>query len=164
MRGGKKRPACPACGFVYFQNPSPTVSILIQQGGRFLLGRRMGEPCQGKWALPSGYIEYEDDFIAAAVREAKEETGLDVEVTSILNVVSSFYSPRFHFLGLYLSAVVLGGELDARDDLQDVAWFLLAGPLPEMAYCEDLEAIRLVRLDTARSLAVELRHNHPQKE
>ena len=157
-RGGKKRPTCTKCGFVQFHNPSPAVSILIVQAGQFLLGRRTAEPRGGKWAFPSGYIEFDDNFLAAAVREAKEETGLDVEISSILNVVSSYYSPRFHFLGLYLAAKVLGGELDSPDDLADVAWFPLSGPLPDMAYQEDLEALRLYRLNPQHGLQVDIKH------
>jgi 8-oxo-dGTP diphosphatase len=155
MHGGKKRPACPACGFVHFHNPSPVISILIHQDERFILGRRKNEPMKGKWAIPSGYIEFNDNFLATAVQEAKEETGLEVKVTSILNVVSSFYSPDFHFLGLYFSAEVTGGELKSTDDMDDVSWYPLAGPLPDMAYAEDLEAIRLFRLDPSHCLRVE---------
>ncbi|MBN1580295.1 MAG: NUDIX hydrolase [Anaerolineae bacterium] len=109
--GHKQRPTCPDCGFVQYQNPAPTISILIIDQGRVLLGKRRGHPGRGTWALPSGYIEYEDNFITAAIREAKEETGLDIEILSILNVVSSFVSPRFHFLGVYLVARILGGNL-----------------------------------------------------
>ena len=44
--------------------------------------RRANEPGKGKWATPSGYIEFEDDYLSTAAREAKEETGLDVELQS----------------------------------------------------------------------------------
>jgi ADP-ribose pyrophosphatase YjhB (NUDIX family) len=108
-----------------------------------LLGRRGGHPGRGTWALPSGYVEYEDDFLATAVRESKEETGLDVRVRSILNVVSSFVSPRFHFLGIYVAAEVAGGELAAGDDLEEVQWVPLLGPLPELGFPEDQHAIEL---------------------
>jgi len=73
------------------------------------LGKRGGHPGKGTWSLPSGYIEYEDDFLTTAIREMKEETGLDVEVSSIINVVSSFVAPGFHFLGIYVVAHVVGG-------------------------------------------------------
>ena len=117
--------------------------MLIVEGDQVLLGKRGGDPGQGTWSLPSGYIEYEDDFLTTAIREAKEETGLDVEVWSLINVVSSFVSPRFHFLGLYVTAQVVGGELAAGDDLEAVAWFPVAGPLPEMGFEEDATIIEL---------------------
>jgi ADP-ribose pyrophosphatase YjhB (NUDIX family) len=154
-RGGLARPSCPACGFVHYRNPAPAVSILIADHERLLLGLRKGEPRKGFWALPSGYIEFEDDFIAAAAREAREETGLEIKVTAILNVASSFYSPRFHFLGIYLAGEVTGGQLAAGDDLAEVGWFPLAGLLPVMAFAEDVEAIRLFCRKDFRPLPVE---------
>lgn len=147
------RLACPQCGFVHYQNPAPAVSVLIVKGDRVLLGRRAGEPGKGKWATPSGYIEFEDDYLATAGREAKEETGLEVKITAILNVASSFLSPRYHFFGVYLLAEAVGGELAAGDDMLEVAWFSPAGPLPELAFEEDAEILQryaqgsLARLD-----------------
>ena len=141
-RGGRLRPTCPQCGFVHFRNPAPAVSVLVVDGERVLLGLRRGEPGAGQWAIPSGYVEYEDDFLSTAVREAREETGLDVEPEAIVNVVSSFLSPRYHFLAVYVAARVLGGTLAAGDDLAAVEWFPLGGPLPEMAFQEDVDALQ----------------------
>lgn len=137
------RPACPNCGFVQYRNPAPTVSVLVVDQDRILLGKRGGEPGRGTWALPSGYVEYDDDFLTTAVQEVKEETGLDVELCRLINVVSSFISPRFHFLGIYFAARVVGGEIEAGDDLREVAWFPLQGPLPEMGFEEDVAAIEM---------------------
>lgn len=141
--GHRLRPTCPGCGFVQYRNPAPTVSILIVDNDRVLLGKRGGDPGEGTWSLPSGYIEYEDDFLTTAIREAKEETGLDIEVRSVINVVSSFVSPKFHFLGVYVTAHVVGGELVAGDDLKAVAWFPVVGPLPEMGFEEDVGIIEM---------------------
>jgi ADP-ribose pyrophosphatase YjhB (NUDIX family) len=141
--GGKSRPTCPSCGFVQHRNPAPTVSVLVVDGERVLLGKRGGEPGKGTWSLPSGYIEYEDDFLSTARREAKEETGLEVEVGSVINVVSSFVTPRYHFLGIYVAARAVGGELEAGDDLEAVEWFPVGGPLPEMGFEEDVRIIEL---------------------
>jgi 8-oxo-dGTP diphosphatase len=159
-QGYEPRPTCPTCGFVHFRNPFPTVSILVVQGERVLLGKRAGHPGAGKWAIPSGYIEYGDDFVSAAVREAKEETGLDVEIRSIVNVVSSFVSPRFHFLGIYLLAGVVGGEPAAGDDLALMDWFPLAGPLPEMGFQEDADVIAWYATHKAAGLPVDLEFTH----
>jgi 8-oxo-dGTP diphosphatase len=148
-RDHKLRPTCPGCGFVQYRNPAPTVSILVMEGDQVLLGRRGGPPGRGTWSLPSGYVEYEDDFLTAALREVKEETGLDVELCSLVNVVSSFVSPRYHFLGLYLAARVVGGALEAGDDLTAVEWFPLSGPLPEMGFQEDVEIIQMVAQEFA---------------
>ncbi|HEX9840683.1 MAG TPA: NUDIX domain-containing protein [Anaerolineales bacterium] len=138
----KIRPLCPNCGFIYFRNPFPTVSVLVTHNNKILLGKRLGEPGKGRWALPSGYIEFEDDFLSAAIREVKEETGLDIEIVSILNVQSAFLPLEFHFLGIYLLAQVRGGRLNPEDDLEDVNWFSLSGTLPEMAFPPDVDLIQ----------------------
>ena len=122
-----------------------------------------GNPGKGTWALPSGYVEYEDDFLSTAVREVQEETGLEVGIESIVQVMSSFVSPRFHFLGLYLAARVLGGTLQAGDDLEAVEWFPLAGPLPEMGFPEDVEAIRLYAEDGSVGLPVDPDYATPKE-
>jgi 8-oxo-dGTP diphosphatase len=153
--GHKLRPTCPSCGFVQHRNPAPTVSILIADGDRVLLGKRGGKPGKGTWSLPSGYIEYEDDFLTTAIREAKEETGLDIEICSIINVVSSFVSPRFHFLGIYLVARVVGGEPVAGDDLEAVDWFPMSGPLPEMGFQEDVHIIELYAKKEFKGLPID---------
>ena len=139
--GHKQRSVCPSCGFIRFRNPAPAISLLIVQDDQVLLGKRGGEPGRGKWSTPSGYIEYEDDFLTTAIREAKEETGLDVELKSIIQVVSSFVSPGYHFLAVYLLAGVIGGELMAGDDLEEVAWFPLSGPWPELGFQEDVDVL-----------------------
>ena len=90
----RPRPTCSSCGYVQHRNPAPTVSVLVVEGERVLLGKRGGHPGKGTWSLPSGYVDYEEDFITAALRETREETGLVVEVCSVLNLVSSFVSPR----------------------------------------------------------------------
>lgn len=152
------RRTCPHCGYVQHMNPAPSVSVLVVEGDSVLLGRRGGEPGRGTWSLPSGYIEYEDDFLSTAIREAKEETGLDVELCGILNVLSSFVSPQYHFLGIYLLARVVGGELRAGDDLEAVAWYPLAGPLPAMGFQEDVDVIAMYAAGRHEGLPVDERY------
>jgi ADP-ribose pyrophosphatase YjhB (NUDIX family) len=136
-KGGQPRPACPKCGFVQYRNPVPGVVIVIEKDGQVLLGRRAGGFGKGMWGLPQGYIEFDEDYLTAAIREVKEETGLDVEIRSIINVVSNFLSPRLHTLAIVLLAGVKGGDLCACDDLDAIEWFPLSGPLPEMAFEAD---------------------------
>ena len=136
-KGGRHRPTCPDCHFVQFKNPFPGAVVLIEKDGQVLLGRRSGSYAAGKWGLPQGFIEFDEDFLTAAIREVKEETGLDVEIRSIISVVSNFLSPRLHTLAIVLLARVVGGGLHAADDLEAVDWFPLSGPLPKMAFEAD---------------------------
>ena len=141
-KGGVQRPACPNCGFVQFRNPVPGVVVVIEKDGQVLLGRRAGGFGKGKWGLPQGYIEFDEDFLTAAIREVKEETGLEVEIQSIINVVSNKLSPSLHTLAIVLLAGVVAGELCACDDLETLEWFPQSGPLPEMAFEADEFIIR----------------------
>ena len=120
-----------------FRNPAPGAVVLIERDGQVLLGRRSASYGAGQWSLPMGFIEYDEDYLTAAIREVKEETGLDVEIRSILSVVSNFLSPGLHTLAIVLLARVVGGELRAGDDLEAAQWYPLSGPLPEMAFEAD---------------------------
>jgi 8-oxo-dGTP diphosphatase len=140
------RQTCPGCGFIHFRNPAPTVSLLIIDGNQVLLGKRSKLPKKDKWATPSGYIEFNEDFLTTAIREAKEETNLDIEVVEILEVTDSFFPPEQHFLNIYFLAHVIGGRLQAGDDMDELHWFPLAGPLPEMAFEEDVDLIEHFRI------------------
>ena len=154
-KGGKQRPACAACGFVQYQNPLPGVVVLVEREGTVLLGRRTGGYGAGRWGLPQGYVEHDEDFLTAAIREVKEETGLDVEIRSIINVVSNLLSPGLHTLAIVLRAGVVGGELRAGDDLESLAWVPLSGPLPEMAFEADTMIIERVQKKLEQELPVD---------
>lgn len=137
------RPRCQACGFVLFMNPYPTVSLLIlADDGRFLLARRGPSSFRPNlWCLPGGFIEWEEDFLTAARREALEETGLVVVIDSILSVHSSFLGPNIHPLNLALLAHPIGGEAKGGDDIDLVAWFRPGEPLPRLAFETDAHLI-----------------------
>ena len=141
QKGGRQRPACPKCGFVQYRNPVPGVVVVIEREGAVLLGKRRAGFGAGKWGLPQGYVEFDEDYLTAAIREVKEETGLDVEIRTILNVVSNLLSPELHTLGIVLLAGIVGGELRAGDDLEALQWVPLTGPLPEMAFEADEQVI-----------------------
>ncbi|MGJ3522462.1 NUDIX domain-containing protein [Nitratidesulfovibrio sp. D1] len=126
------RVPCPHCGgsVVMYRNPAPTVDILIHEPGRgIVLIRRRNEP--PGWALPGGFIDYGESAEAAAVREAREETGLDVELTGLVGVYSEpGRDPRHHTLSVVYAARVRGGTGAvpvtgpvAGDDAADARFF-----------------------------------------
>jgi ADP-ribose pyrophosphatase YjhB (NUDIX family) len=110
------------------KNPVPTVDIIIEvEGGIVLIERK--NPPHG-WAIPGGFVDYGETVEAAAVREAKEETGLDVTLTHLLGVYSDpSRDPRLHTI----STVFVGaadGQPVADDDAADAGVFT-AETLPE---------------------------------
>jgi len=138
----KRRLYCPACGFVQYQNPVPAAAVTIVQDGRILLVKRAVEPRKGLWSLPAGFLEIDESVEQCAVRELKEETNLDVELTGLLAVYSVFDDPRYICLLVVYSGKILGGELKCGDDASAARFFPLSA-LPEMAFHVHRRAIAL---------------------
>ncbi len=130
---GRVREVCSACGFVLYRNPVPGVGVLVEMDDGIVLIRRGQPPFEGEWALPAGYIEADESAEQAAVRECKEETGLDVELLELFGVYSFPEGPVQPGIIIFYRARPVDGELRAGDDAQDVSVFLsdeLPDPLP----------------------------------
>jgi ADP-ribose pyrophosphatase YjhB (NUDIX family) len=81
------------------------------------------EPWQGRWYIPSGFVEYGDDVEETARREVREETGLLVELGPLSGVYSYFDDPRQNGIIVLYRALIVGGALEAGDDAAEVAFF-----------------------------------------
>jgi ADP-ribose pyrophosphatase YjhB (NUDIX family) len=114
---------CPHCGkeVERYRNPFPTVDIIIEvEGGIVLIQRR--NPPYG-WALPGGFVDYGESLETAAVREAKEETSLDIELISQLGAYSDpKRDPRHHTISVVFQARAKGRACPA-DDAIDIDIF-----------------------------------------
>jgi len=110
---------CPNCGSKVptYKNPVPTVDIIIElDRGIVLIERR--NPPHG-WALPGGFVDYGESFEMAAIREAKEETGLTVELTRQFHTYSDpTRDPRRHTASTVFIAQSQGQPVGADDALQ----------------------------------------------
>src|SRR5690242_19964708 len=85
-RGGRLRPACPDCGWVYYARPATGAAVLVTRGDEILLVQRAHPPYLAEWMLPAGFVEYGEFAEDTAVREALEETGLVVRLTGLFGV------------------------------------------------------------------------------
>lgn len=136
--GGRVRPACPACGLVVYEDPKLAVAVLIEQDGRLLLGRRgPTSSAAGKWSFPAGFVDRGERVEAAAQREVREETGLDVRLDRLLGLYSAAGDPVV--LAVY-AATALAGALAPADDLIELAFFPVDG-LPEPAFAHDRQIV-----------------------
>ncbi|MBW4439551.1 MAG: GNAT family N-acetyltransferase [Pleurocapsa minor GSE-CHR-MK-17-07R] len=123
VEGGRLRKACDNCGYIHFVNPVPAVGIVIEADDGLVLIRRNHPPHKGQWALPSGFVEEDEGAEDAAIREAKEETGLDVELVELFGVNSFPEGPPLSGIMIFYRARVLGGEVKGGDDALEAKVF-----------------------------------------
>lgn len=84
----RERHWCAACGRIHYVNPTPVAAVLPVHEGRVLLLRRAIAPRAGTWVFPGGFIEWGETAEQAAVREAREEAGIDVTLAGVIGVYS----------------------------------------------------------------------------
>jgi len=112
----------------YPENPLIGVGAVIVQDGRALLIRRGQPPLLGEWSLPGGVLECGETLRDAARREAREETGLMVEVSEMLGVYERVIHDddgrvRYHYVLIDFLCRPAGGEMKAGSDAAEVGWF-----------------------------------------
>jgi 8-oxo-dGTP diphosphatase len=127
---------CPKCGeeVPVFRNPVPTVDIVIEVPGRGIVLIERRNPPLG-WALPGGFVDYGESFDQAAVREAREETGLEVTLTAMLGVYSRpDRDPRQHTAStVFVAEAETPQDLEGADDASRAGVFQ-PGEWPSLAF------------------------------
>ena len=119
----KEQLLCPHCGksVASYRNPLPTVDIIIELADGIVLIKRKNPPFG--WALPGGFVDYGESLEAAAVREAREETSLDVRLVSQLGAYSDpRRDPRHHTISVVFVAEA-DGRPRAADDAAEIGVF-----------------------------------------
>ena len=121
---GRERVRCERCAFVLYENPScAAAGMVIDTDGRVLLVRRAIEPFRGFWALPAGYQEVDEAPALTAVREVFEESGIEVEVIELIDLVFvPTHAVKPANLAVYLCRPI-GGVLRRGEDTLEAAWF-----------------------------------------
>jgi ADP-ribose pyrophosphatase YjhB (NUDIX family) len=132
------RPVCPACNFVHFRDPKVAVIALVTWQGQVLLIQRGVDPMKGKWALPGGYMDAGEMPADALKRELREEVGLEIEVSALLDIFP-MAGP-----GVFNSGIVLAYRahlndegmptLCCDDDVCEAGWFAADAVPDDLAF------------------------------
>lgn len=120
--------------------PLVGVGAIIIEGNRVVLVKRAHPPIQGQWSIPGGVLEVGELVREAAIREAREETGLIVEPGELLGVYDRILRNekrvQYHYVLVDFLCRPVGGELQAASDAAEVRWFTRE-ELPGLKLAED---------------------------
>lgn len=105
---GREHPVCSGCRFVFYLPPKVVACTLPVCEGRLLLTRRAIDPAKGLWTFPGGFVDWGEDVREGALRETREEVGLDVELGELLGVYSYAGAPVV--IVVFMAAVPDGAE------------------------------------------------------
>lgn len=107
-------------------NPVPAVGVVCLRGEAVLLIRRGTPPRAGEWSLPGGRIEPGERAMDAALRELREETGVEAEITGLIDVVDGLFPEAGrHYLLIDYAARWVSGEPVAGDDALEARFVAL---------------------------------------
>lgn len=139
--GEPERLVCAACEFVFYLDPKVAVATIVtDEKGHILLVRRAIEPGYGKWVIPGGYVDRGEEVHVAAIRETREECGIDARLDRLLNIYS--YAGRVPVLIVY-AATMLGGCLACDDEGLEARFFEPSTiPWDDLAFRSTHEALR----------------------
>jgi ADP-ribose pyrophosphatase YjhB (NUDIX family) len=133
---------CSPCDRVFYHNPIPAAGGIIMRGGRVLLVRRRYAPQAGKWTFPAGFLEYFEAPQTCAVREIREETGLETETVDIFGVYAGDDDPRHTAILVLYRMQVTGGNLTPGDDASEACYFSPEEVPQEIAFEAHRTALR----------------------
>jgi ADP-ribose pyrophosphatase YjhB (NUDIX family) len=119
---GKPVPVCPRCGAVHWIDPKLAAGCLITRDERVLLVKRSIEPGYGTWVFPGGHVDRGETVEEAALRETREEAGVDAALDGLIGLYS--YPGRPVVIAVFRAHLVPGSpEAAAGDETLEVGWF-----------------------------------------
>lgn len=123
--------------------PVPAVGVVCLKGDQVLLIRRGKPPRMGEWSLPGGRIEPGERAVDAALRELREETGVDAHILGLIDVIDGIFPEAGrHYVLIDYAAEWRGGEVVAGDDAVDAAFLSADAAMAVVAWDETRRVIR----------------------
>lgn len=125
-RGGNHL-KCQDCDYSYFVNQAPTDGVIIfNSEGKVIMAKRKFEPKKGTWQSIGGFVGLDESLEEAAVREAKEELGVNIEIDNYLGSFPEIYEfggVAVPFLAIYFTAKIIDGDPIPNDDVAEIGYF-----------------------------------------
>ncbi len=138
---GKERQVCSQCREVFYENPLPAATVILPGRNReILLVKRAKEPFKDMWCFPIGFAEVGESIEDAALRELKEETGVDGKIIQLIDVSSHKNHLYGDLLIVSFEAEKVGGKEEPGDDASDCRYFPVKS-LPKLAFDSQARAI-----------------------
>jgi 8-oxo-dGTP diphosphatase len=111
----------------YPDRPIVAVGAAVCRDGRVLVIQRGREPSRGVWTVPGGAVHLGESMRAAAVREVREECGIEIEVGRVVGILDNVVRDensaiRYHYAIVDFAARYVSGDLHISDELMDAAW------------------------------------------
>lgn len=108
-----KRPVCNRCGYIFYLDPKLVACAIIQIDLGIVLLKRAMDPEKGKWVVPGGYVDRGEVVEDAAIRETREECGINIKVDRLLGVYSY---PGIEDIVIFYTGIYKSGKLIAGDE------------------------------------------------
>lgn len=130
------------------RRPVPAAGVVCVRDGEVLLIRRGTPPRLGEWSLPGGRIEWGESVQACALRELREETGVEAELAGLIDVVDGLFAveggePARHYVLIDYAARWVSGEPVAGDDAAEARFFPAEEALALVDWDETRRVIKL---------------------
>jgi ADP-ribose pyrophosphatase YjhB (NUDIX family) len=140
---GKQRDYCQQCNTIFYENPLPVASsIVVNENRQVLLVKRKKDPYRDMWCLPIGFAEVDEEVHSAALRELREEAGVEGEIVRLIDVdtVDNYF---YGSLAIVTYEVrMTGGVVRPGDDASDAGFFKI-DEIPKLAWSSNEKAIRI---------------------
>jgi len=134
------RLVCSACDYIFYLDPKVVACSILLMDDNIVLLKRAISPQKGKWVIPGGYVDRGEEVEAAAIRETREECGLETQIERLLGIYS--YAGHVPVVIVYV-AQVLSGELISGDETLEAGLFSKDRiPWGELAFRSTVDALK----------------------
>lgn len=125
---GRERVVCLNCGKIYYQNPLPVVAGVVTKKNEKVIGliKRAIEPGKGKWALPGGFIEIDENPQDALIREVKEEIGIKGKIQGLIGVYGDKSKTYDKIIVIGYQFLTLSDKYNLGKEVEEFKFFTLS--------------------------------------